>query len=269
MNTSSRNELFQQAKQWVLEAGANIRTQMIQPMEIDTKSNANDLVTSVDKKTEQFFVERIHQHYPDHQLLGEEGYGDDVKELTGVTWIIDPIDGTMNFVHQKRNFAISVGIYQDAVGEIGLIYDVMNDVLYHALRDEGAYRNGEKLPQLKPDVTLETTVLGMNHYMLCPNRLLDEQVMHQLVKRIRGVRTYGSAAIEFAYVAEGILDGYAVMRLSPWDFAAGMIIVHEVGGVTTNLTGNAVDMLQSGSILVSHPNIHRQLIEEYFIKAKK
>src|SRR5690625_3159383 len=106
MDNDARQQLFEQAKAWVLEAGKNIREAMQEPMMIDTKANEDDLVTEVDRATEKFFADCIKGKYPDHLLLGEEGYGDDVTSLDGTVWIIDPIDGTMNFVHLKKDFAI-------------------------------------------------------------------------------------------------------------------------------------------------------------------
>lgn len=269
MNDIIRNELYNDAKKWILEAGAIIRDKINDPLIIDTKSNPNDLVTTMDKETEKYFVGKIKTKYEDHLLLSEEGFGDQVKSLDGTVWIIDPIDGTMNFVQQKRNFAISVGIYHDEVGEVGFIYDVMGDVLYSAIRGEGAYKNGVQLPPLKKHVDFDKAMIGMNHFWLCENRLVEEEVMQKLVRTIRGTRTYGSAALEFAYVAEGIMDGYLTMRLSPWDVAGGMIIVHEVGGVTTNVFGEKVNMVEKNSILVCHPSIQESIITDYILKGKK
>src|SRR5690625_3944855 len=116
MNIQLRNSIFNQAKEWVEEAGEFIRERIHNPMVVDTKAHANDLVTEMDKNIEKFFVEKIKDKYPDHLLMGEEGYGDEVTSLEGTIWIIDPIDGTTNFVHQKKNFAISVGIYHDGIG---------------------------------------------------------------------------------------------------------------------------------------------------------
>lgn len=269
MDIDLRTELFVQAKEWVLEAGEQIRNKMNGPMIVDTKSNPNDLVTTVDKETESFFAGKIKNKYPDHFILSEEGFGDNLTTLDGNVWIIDPIDGTMNFVHQKRNFAISVGIYHDGIGEIGIIYDVVGDILYSAIKNEGAYKNDIKLLPLKRKVKLEEAILGLNHFWLCENSLVNERVMENLVKQVRGTRTYGSAALEFAYVAEGILDGYLTMRLSPWDVAAGMVIVNEVGGVTSNIYGKEVDMLIQNSIFTCHSTLQRNIINDYFIKGKK
>ncbi|MEN2468156.1 inositol monophosphatase family protein [Ornithinibacillus sp. FSL M8-0202] len=269
MDNKTREALFHYAKEWVLEAGNIIRNTIDDPLEIGTKSNPNDLVTEMDKNTEKFFVEKIKTTFPNHLLLSEEGFGDEIDSLDGTVWIIDPIDGTMNFVQQKRNFAISVGIYQDGVGEIGLIYNVMEDELYTALRGLGAYKDEKKLPPLKEGMILEESVIGLNHLWLCENRLVDEKVMQQLVKTARGTRTYGSAALEFAYVAEGILEGYLTMGLSPWDIAAGMIIVNEVGGVTTNIDGDPINMVGRNAVFVGHPDVHNRIIKDFIVKGRK
>ncbi len=261
MNNLLRDEIYNYAKQWILVAGEHIRNKINEPRIITTKSNPNDLVTEMDKQTEVFFISKIKEVYPDHFIIGEEGFGDELETLDGIVWIIDPIDGTMNFVHQKRNFAISIGIYQDGIGEIGLIYDVMADKLYHAKRSEGAFRNEQPLVQLKPNLKFQEAVLAMNHYFLCENRLVNEKTMQQLVREVRGTRTYGSAALEFAYVAEGIIDAYLSMRLAPWDIAAGIILVNEVGGHTANLFGNHLNMLEVNSILACNPVIKERLLE--------
>lgn len=259
MDSIFRNQLFEQAKEWIFIAGNRIRESMQGPLHIETKSNANDLVTIVDKQTEDFFAAAIRGKYPDHGIMGEEGYGDDLANLEGTVWIIDPIDGTMNFVHQKRNFCISVGIYHDGVGEIGFVYDVMADVLYSAKRGEGAYKNGQLLPKLS-EVPLKRAILGMNHYWLCKNRVANEQVMQDLAKTVRGLRNYGSAALEFAYVAEGLLDGYIALHLAPWDIAAGIVIVNETGGKTTDITGEPLDLLQKQPILTCNPSLQYDLL---------
>lgn len=269
MDKSFRESLFNQAKKWILEAGSNIRTKINDPLTIDTKSNPNDLVTTMDKETEQYFADNIRKVYPDHFILSEEGFGDDLTSLDGTVWIIDPIDGTMNFVHQKRNFAISIGIYHDGIGEIGLIYDVISDVLYSAKKHEGAYKDDVKLDPLKQYVSLKEAMLGLNHFWLCENRLVDEQIMQSLVKQVRGTRTYGSAALEFAYVAEGIMDGYLTMSLAPWDIAAGIIIVNEVGGVTTNIHGEQVNMLEKSSIVTCNVSLKEHIIGDFLEKGRK
>lgn len=268
MDMEERDALYNQAKEWVLEAGEIIRHRMNDPLDINTKSNRNDLVTKMDKDIEKFFVEKINETYEGHRINGEEGYGDELTSMDGTIWVLDPIDGTMNFVHQKRNFAISLGIYHDGTGEIGLVYDVMEDILYHAKRGEGAFKNENRLKPLGEKTNLQEAIIGLNHFWLCENRLADERVMQEFVKEIRGTRIYGSAALEFMYTAEGILDGYLSMNLSPWDVAAGIVIVNEVGGVTTDLEGNELDMLNKGPVLTCNAHLQEGIFG-YLNKARK
>jgi myo-inositol-1(or 4)-monophosphatase len=235
---------------------------------IDTKSSADDLVTNIDQETEQFFIERIRETYPEHQILGEEGFGDKLDKLDGTVWIIDPIDGTMNFVHQQRNFAISVAVYEDGVGKVGLIYDVVHDELYHAKLGEGAYLNDTKLPDLE-EVTVDRAVIALNATWITENKRIDPTILAPLVKKVRGTRSYGSAALEMAYVATGRIDAYITLRLSPWDFAAGLILVNELGGKVTTLHGEPLDLLGQNSVFVSKPGLHEVIMKDYLYKLKK
>lgn len=264
MNQQQRQEIYETAKNWIYEAGSFIREHMDEPLGIETKSNPNDLVTVLDKQTEKFFVDRIHQFYPEHHIIGEEGFGDTLSNVDGTIWIIDPIDGTMNFVHQKRTFAISIGILHNGAGEIGFIYDVMGDILYHVKRGEGAYKNNIKLAPLDKEKKLEEAIVGMNHFWLCENKLVDYPVMQKFVRKVRGTRSHGSASLELAYVAEGIQDAYLALSLSPWDVAAGIILNGEVGGIAGDIDGNPWNPLERSSSLVANPAIHRSIIE--FIK---
>lgn len=270
MDTIEREILSNHVRAWILEAGRIIRDKINNPRVISTKSNPKDLVTEMDKEVEFFFATKIKEFYPGHLLLGEEGYGDSKINQTDTVWIIDPIDGTMNFVHQKQNFAISIGIYHQGIGEIGCIYDVMNNTLYSALKGNGAYKNNKKLPPLqKENLTLDESIVSFSHRWLMKNRFINEKVMQQLVHDVRGVRSYGSAALGFARIAEGSLDAYITMRLEPWDIAAGKIIVNEVGGITTDVRGREIRLLERSSVLCAHPDIHAQIVKQYLRRAIK
>ncbi|AOV08613.1 inositol monophosphatase family protein [Sporosarcina ureilytica] len=269
MDAELRGKIYQDAKEWILNAGRNIREAINDPLVVETKAHANDLVTEVDRETEYFLVTHIRDTYPTHKVFSEEGYGDDIQSLDGIVWIIDPIDGTMNFVKQRKNFAISIGIFHEGIGEIGFVYDVMSDILYSAKKGEGAYKNDEKLQSLEPNLALGEAILGFNHKWLCQNDVIDEKVVQQLVSNIRGSRAYGSAALKLAYVSEGIIDGYLTMNLAPWDIAGGMILANEVGAVTTNLTGGPVTLLSNDSTVTCHPAIQTELIKDYLEKGIK
>lgn len=270
MDKIEREILFNRIRAWVLDAGAIIREKIHDPRTISTKSNPKDLVTEMDRAVEFFFAKKIKTFYRDHLLLGEEGFGDSDINHTDTVWIIDPIDGTMNFVHQKQNFAISIGIYHQGVGEIGIIYDVMNNNLYSALRGNGAFKNDRKLPPLyHTKLTLNESIVCFSHRWLMKNKYIDETVMQQLVHDVRGVRSYGSAALDFARVAEGALDAYITMQLEPWDIAAGKIIVEEVGGIFTDIRGKQIGILERSSVVSAHPDIHEKLVQKYLKGAVK
>ncbi|OAS86537.1 MULTISPECIES: inositol monophosphatase family protein [Metabacillus] len=257
-------DIDQKAKQWVKEAGEKIRNSFDSTLSIQYKSNPNDLVTNMDKEIEQFLIGKIQETYPEHRILGEEGYGDEVTSLDGVLWIIDPIDGTMNFVHQQRNFAISVGIYGDGIGYIGLIYDVVHNELYHAFKGEGAFMNDLPLPMLDK-VKIEEAIVSVNATWLLENPRIDHNLMTKIVKKVRGTRSYGSAALECAYVASGRLDAYMTMRLAPWDFAAGLVLIEEVGGSMSTITGEKLDLLTKNSFFVGEKSLHNLILTEYLI----
>lgn len=250
------------AKKWTKEAGERIRASFTKTLDIQTKSNPNDLVTEIDQDVERFFIAKIRETFPNHRILGEEGFGDSLEDLSGITWIIDPIDGTMNFVHQQRNFAISVGIYEHGTGRVGLIYDVVHDELYHCVKGEGVYLNEEQLVPLE-EVNVHEALIGINASWLTNEKRPETKMLIPLVRDIRGTRSFGSAAMEMVYVATGRMDGYISLRLSPWDFAAGIIMVEELGGVATTLKGEELDMLSTSSLFVAKPGLHQQVIHNY------
>jgi myo-inositol-1(or 4)-monophosphatase len=250
------------AKQWVMEAGIKIRASFEMKLDIQTKSNPNDLVTNIDREVEQFFIGKIRETFPDHKILGEEGFGDDLKSMEGIVWMLDPIDGTMNFVHQQHDFAISVGIFEDGVGKIGVIYDVVRDEMYHAIKGNGAYLNEKRLTGLQ-EVNVSKAIIGINPTWLMENHRIDHNLLIPLAKDARGLRSYGSAALEMAFVAAGRIDAYIALRLSPWDFGGGSIIVEEAGGIVTNLKGEKLDFLTKDTLLVAKPGFHQTILKKY------
>ncbi|MCQ6275119.1 inositol monophosphatase family protein [Bacillus sp. V3B] len=255
-------EIDMKAKEWINEAGRLIKDSFPKTLDIQTKSNQNDLVTEMDKSTEQFFIRKIRETYPEHKIIGEEGFGDDLTSTDGVIWIIDPIDGTMNFVHMQRDFAISIGIYEDGIGQIGLIYDVVRDELYHATKNNGVYMNNTRLSPLKKGRVSEA-IIGMNATWVTENKRINPSILGALVKDLRGTRSYGCAAIELASIAAGRLDAYVSLRLAPWDFAAGIILIEELGGVVTDLRGEPLNILEKNSIFISKPGLHEEILKSY------
>ncbi|AVO02563.1 inositol monophosphatase family protein [Staphylococcus simulans] len=256
------------AKGLVIEAGNNIRKMMQQDINIETKSNPNDLVTNVDKATEDFIYNNIMENYPDHQFIGEEGHGRPMSEVEqkGIVWVIDPIDGTLNFVHQKENFAISISIYNDGEPYAGFVYDVMNDLLYHAKAGEGAFVNEHPMKPLE-NSDLNKSLIGIN-----PNWLTKPVIgviFRKVVDEARSCRAYGSAALEMIHVAQGKLGAYLTPRLQPWDYAGALIILNEVGGKGTDLLGNPLSLNQPHSVLVGNQSIHEEILTKHMLPEKE
>lgn len=266
MQNNDWNDVFNFAKELVLDAGEQIRSSFKQKLTIDFKENASDLVTNMDKQIEKFFIQKINEKYQTHHILGEEGYGDELTSLDGTVWIIDPIDGTMNFVHMQRHFGISVGIYHNGEGIIGMIYDVAADDLYYAIKGNGAFVNDEQLAPLK-SIKIGEAVFGINAAWGIENNRIDSAITSSLIGDVRGTRSYGSATLEMAYVASGKIDGYLSMRLAPWDYAAGKILIEEVGGKVTSVIGEKLDLLTKQTpVFAAKPGLHTYILENYLKK---
>ncbi|MDN4492377.1 inositol monophosphatase family protein [Ureibacillus aquaedulcis] len=250
------------AKATIIEAGKRIRDAFSYDIQVETKADANDLVTNIDRETELFFIDKIKAFNPEHKILGEEGMGEQIESLEGPVWIIDPIDGTMNFIKQHRHFMITIGFFVDGVGKLGYIFDVMNEDMFCAIEGEGAWYNDSPLRKLQP-LPLEEAIIGINASWVSPNRRVNHEKMIELVRTVRGTRSYGSAAMEIAFVASGKLDAYISMRLSPWDIGGGTIIAQEVGAIATNLKGQPCNLLTQDTFIIANPSIHQQILEHY------
>ncbi|WP_017727145.1 inositol monophosphatase family protein [Halalkalibacterium ligniniphilum] len=259
VNWIERGEI---AKQWVLEAAEHIKKALASKIHVEAKSNPDDLVTDVDRSTEAFFYEKVSTHFPSHHFLGEEGISENVEQMDGTVWIIDPIDGTMNFVHSQFKFAISLAVYHEGIGKIGIIYDVMAGELFQAIEGQGAFLNGKPVQKIT-ERPLEESILGLNARWIVEDRNPYRRELAQLVRDVRGIRSYGSAALELAYVASNRLDGYISVKLSPWDYAAGIIILKETGCCVTNFNGESLSLLKGGSVFAGKPAFHKEVIKRY------
>lgn len=254
-------------QEWVNEVAIIIKKEMENTFLIEEKSNKNDLVTHVDKLVERYFVAKIKENFPKHYILSEEGYGNFEEGVEGTVWIIDPIDGTLNFVHQKENFAISVAVFQDGKPLVGVIYDVMKNDLFLGIKGEGAYLNGTRLEDIK-ESSIDTSLVGLNARWLLENRRIEHIPLQKLVRNVRGTRSYGSATIEFMSVAKGSLNLYIAPRLGAWDFAASKVIIEELGGAFLNLMGEEVVPFNYSSIIAGPKNLVAEVLKNEYIKEK-
>ncbi|MEH7380650.1 inositol monophosphatase family protein [Bacillus sp. JJ1533] len=256
------NEVYQTAKEWTYEAGEILRNATKESVNVEYKTSAADLVTNKDKEIEQFFIDHIMTEYPTHFILGEEGLAKEQQynPESEIVWIVDPIDGTTNFVHQKSNFAISIGIYEKGQPRIGIVYDPIADEMFHAIAGQGAYLNEKPLPKLI-DKELEEANISICQYWLVPNEKVDHTIFTKVIQKARGTRYLGSAALEIVYVACGRLDTYLDFRLSPWDIAGGMVILEEVGGVMRTLENQTFSVFSPHITLFSNNNVLKEIFD--------
>lgn len=218
------NNRIEFTTQLVKDAGANIRKLMENKIEIETKANHADFVTNVDKQTEIFLVEGIKGKYQDQDFLTEENTTP--RQESDELWIIDPIDGTTNFIFQQKNFAISIAYYYKRKPVFGIVYDVMADKMFVGITGEGAFLNGEKLEMTDQDRTLKQSLMYGDLYSLTlfPNG--TEHLRNELVSH----RYLGAASIEICMVAEKLSQAYISKNLKVWDVAAAVIVLKEAGG---------------------------------------
>jgi len=221
--------------------------------DIRSKSAARDLVTSADIAAERLLVERLRASFPDHAIQAEEEVVDPGAHDQGARWYLDPLDGTVNFVHSLPHFAVSMGLWFDGRPEVAVVHAPRLGESFWARRGAGAWmqREGEEPVCMRVSSTerIEEALLGTGfpyrrHEL--PNNNLSN--FSRLFPRVRGMRRCGSAACDLAYTAAGRLDAFWELHLSPHDVAAGGLLVLEAGGVVTDLDG-AQDWLLGGHVL--------------------
>lgn len=229
-------------------------------LDVRTKTNRNDLVTAVDRRIEEVVAARLAEAtgYP---MLGEEGHT--VDSFVGRVWVLDPIDGTMNYVSTHRDYAVSLALCEDGAPVVGVVADVVGSHVYTAVRGEGARCDGEALaPVLDADDYTDAIIITDIKEILALPRLARALVDS------RGHRRYGSAALECVEVAASRAGAFVHMWVSPWDIAAASLICEEAGARVTRLDGTPMDVRHKGSILVGAPRVHASLLKRLMADAQ-
>lgn len=244
---------------WLEECAQVIKDETKKHVTVETKSNHRDLVTNLDKKVEQILVEHIHAVYPQDKIIGEEGYGDQVTSTAGTLWLIDPIDGTMNFVLQHENFAIMIAVFEEGVGVQSYVYDVADQKLYYALKGQGVYCNGESLPKIADTELRDGLYACSSYYHSFPSS--EDRFTQKIIQEAMGLRMYGSAGIEACEIVKGNTVAYVAHQAKPWDFAPGLIMVSEAGGMVTRLDGSPVNILEPTSVIMATPKAHARIVD--------
>ena len=228
----------------------------MQGIEVTEKSR-NDFVSEVDRRAEQLIIDVLSKAYPDHAILAEESGEQGDSEYR---WIIDPLDGTTNYLHGFPQFAVSVALEHKGVLDQGIVYDPLRQELFSASRGEGAWLDDRRIRVTKRN-TLEGALIGTGFPFRSLNRLDTYiEIFRQLTAVTAGIRRPGSASLDLAYVASGRLDGFWEYGLELWDTAAGALLIREAGGYVSDMD-SGVSRLDSGNIVAGNPAVHDLLLD--------
>jgi myo-inositol-1(or 4)-monophosphatase len=241
-------------------AGRSLKRDLgeIENLQVSLKGPAN-FVTMADRRAEEMLLTDLTKARPGYGFIGEEGgtrAGDDKTH----TWIVDPLDGTTNFLHGIPQFAISIGLMREGTVIAGVIYNPGNDELYIAERGKGAFLNDQRL-RVAGRRKLSDCVIacGLPH-MGRGDLELSRLELTEIQPKVAGLRRFGAASLDMAFVAAGRLDGYWERNLQPWDMAAGQIMIREAGGAVSGIEGND-DPLKTGNVICGNEYIHGELVK--------
>jgi myo-inositol-1(or 4)-monophosphatase len=226
------------------------------PEEVTEKAR-NDYVSAADRASEEVIAAFLQRETPEFGLLAEES---GASGAAGARWVVDPLDGTANFIHSFPHFAVSVGLVEDSQVLLGAVYDPMRDEIFSAARGTGAWCNGRRLRVTgRPGLAGGFLTTGFPFRV---HRMLDLylRIFHDVFLRVAAIRRPGAAALDLAHTAAGIFDGFFEFCLSDWDIAAGALLVREAGGVVTNLDG-ASGIFEHGNVVAAAPGVHRELLD--------
>lgn len=222
------------------------------------EKNHNDFVSEVDQMAEAAIIEIIGTAYPNDSFLGEEG-GELVKGDPDTVWIIDPLDGTLNYLHHFPHFAVSIAQRKNNRLEHGIIYNPITQELFTATRGEGAMLNGKRM-RVSQRGNLKGSLISSNLPNNDPNSLgLYQNFVAKTLHDVAAFRRTGSTALDLAYAASGFVDGFVCQRFAPWDAAAGIVLVREAGGLVVDFAGGD-DMLNQQTLIAGNPKIVRSLL---------
>lgn len=226
------------------------RMERLDSIAVETKQR-NDYVTEVDREAEARIIQTLHRSYPDHGILAEESGR---QEGNDYVWIIDPLDGTTNFLHGFPHFAVSIALANRGRLEQAVIYDPIRQDLFTASRGDGAALNDRRI-RVSSRKGLEGALLGTG-FPYRDDQPGDEYmaILREFMKQSAGIRRPGSAALDLAWLAAGRIDGFWEAGLQPWDIAAGALLVREAGGIIGDLWGGD-DYMASGNVLGANPKV--------------
>lgn len=257
----SREEtcMIQLAIEAALEAGKYLKQSIGNIKTVETKlGQETNLVTEIDKKSEELIIGRIRKKYPDHDILAEES-GSHIQK-SEYRWIIDPLDGTLNFTHGVPLYSVSIAVEHRGEIVAGVVYEPNLGDLFTAEKGKGAFLNQRPIRVSKVDRLIESMLVTGFPYTIRDNP--DNAVQHfvNMLMKAQGIRRLGSAAVDLSYVACGRFEGFWEVSLSPWDMAAGVLLVQEAGGRFTDFRGSA-SSVYGKQVLATNGLVHDLLVE--------
>lgn len=242
----------------VRQAGHLIRENYELVHQVNRKTSEIDLVTEVDLAAERLLVGAIRERFPNHAIMAEEGHG--VQQTSEYLWVVDPLDGTVNYAHGFPIFAVSIAVQKQGETILGVVYDPLRDELFAAEKGAGALCNGRPMKVSTTDRLQDALLATGFPYDRATRSDNNVAEFSRLVTRVQGVRRAGAAALDMAYLAAGRLDGYWEQHLLPWDWAAGALLVSEAGGLITDFTGGPWS-LDTVKIVATNGRIHEELLD--------
>lgn len=248
-------EIMETAVEAAKEAGSYASGRIGKLKEISHKDGVNNLVTDVDKTSEKMIIGRIKNKFPDHSVLaeesGEHASGGEVK------WIIDPLDGTINYAHGFPIYCVSIAVSIKESVAVGVVYDPSRDELFSAEEGKGAFLNGTKISVSKRPL-LKESLIATGFAYSTEGRIANIDYFKKMLEKAQAVRRAGSAALDLSYVACGRLDGFWEMGLCPWDTAAAQLILKEAGGKISKFNGGEWGIYDK-EVIASNGLIHEEL----------
>lgn len=247
-------EIIHEIKSWIYEASERIRASIASnQLTVCTKSDRTDLVTNIDKETQDFLMTKIKNFDPTAKVLGEENNQNHLTDFSGTVFIVDPIDGTMNFVLEQENFCLMIAVYEEAKPSLGFIYDVVKDVLLWGGPSIGVYRNDERI-DAPANKGVGEGLLGVNAGMYGTNFAHVREIGNMAL----GVRMSGCAGVELIALILGKRIGY-ISNLSPWDYAAGGVLLQTLGLKMSNISGDVLNLSDREFFVAGTPKAYEEM----------
>jgi len=258
MNNNLFEDILDTAIYASTKAGEALVTKAGPPQKIGEKS-PRDVVTEADKICETIIIDNIQKTYPDHQIIAEEA-GHTGSKKSKIQWYVDPLDGTLNYLHGIPFSAISIGVYEENIPLVGVVNDPWRKELFHSVRGAGAYLNQKSIKSSEKS-EIKRTLIGTE---LRPPPIGETtrftKIVFKLLPEALVIRSYGAATLALAYVAAGRLDAYFNIGLWPWDLAGGIALISEAGGMISDLRNKSLDLYSRECLVAGNSDLHQNLV---------